>query len=98
MPADSDPQVVYEQLKSSLGHGGAVVALSEPYEAGVPGLVADHAYTVLGVEDKNGQQFVNLRNPWGQKEPGHDGKDDGLFQMPIAQFLKAYATVEYVQP
>jgi hypothetical protein len=33
---------------------------------GNTGLVADHAYAVLGVEVKDGARMVKLRNPWGE--------------------------------
>jgi hypothetical protein len=41
---------------------------------------------------------VQLRNPWGEREPGHDGKDDGVFSMPIEKFLTSFATVEFARP
>jgi hypothetical protein len=37
---------------------------------------------------------VKLRNPWGEREPGRDGRDDGIFSMPIEKFLTSFATVE----
>lgn len=60
-------------------------------------LYAWHAYTVLGVREKgrgkNKQRFVRLRNPWGQTEPGQDGKDDGIFELTLADFMKFYSSV-----
>ena len=41
-------------------------------------LSAWHVYTVLGVGEENGQRYVHLRNPWGNTEPGRDGKCDGV--------------------
>ena len=52
---------------------------------------------LLGVEEKGGKQFVTLRNPWGQREPGRDGRDDGIFTMPLDQFLTSFATVEFAK-
>ena len=74
------------------------MALSQPYAATEKGIVEDHAYTLLGTEEKNGQQLVKLRNPWGSGEPGRDGKDDGTFTMPVEQFMKAYTMIEYAHP
>ncbi len=54
------------------------------------GLVADHAYTVLGVSVKDGQRVVELRNPWGCTEPRGNGVDDGVFTMPWKDFVKLY--------
>jgi hypothetical protein len=31
-------------------------------------LVANHAYSILGVQRTNGQKYIVLRNPWGWKE------------------------------
>ncbi len=60
------------------------------------GVYANHAYSVLGVEEKNGEKFVKLRNPWGQSEYGHDGKNDGFFSMPLAKFAELYRAVHIV--
>ena len=54
---------------------------------------ANHAYSVLGVEEKNGEKFVKLRNPWGQSEYGNDGKNDGFFSLPLSKFTELYASL-----
>lgn len=94
MSADS----VWAKLKSACANGGCVVADSTGFREKVSGVVGDHTYAVLGVEEKDGQRLVKLRNPWGEKEPGHDGKDDGIFELPIEKFVQAYGMVEYVKP
>jgi hypothetical protein len=96
--SDADPAQVFQKVKEACANKGAVVALSQPYGSEVQGMIADHAYTLLGTEEKNGQQLVKLRNPWGQSEPGHDGRDDGVFTLTAEQFAKAYAMVESVRP
>ena len=58
------------------------------------GLYADHAYSVWGTETTGGKRYVQLRNPWGDSEPGHDGHDDGIFKMELGEFMKMYANVE----
>lgn len=57
------------------------------------GVYANHAYSVLGVEEKNGEKFVKLRNPWGQSEYGNDGKNDGFFSLPLSKFTELYASL-----
>lgn len=57
------------------------------------GVYAWHAYTVLGAGEENGQKYVELRNPWGRVEPGSDGKDDGIFKMPMGDFMKLYQSL-----
>ena len=59
---------------------------------------ADALIALLGVEEKNGQKLVQLRNPWGEREPGHDGHDDGIFTMPLEKFMTSFATVEFAKP
>jgi hypothetical protein len=57
------------------------------------GVYANHAYSVLGVEEKNGEKFVKLRNPWGQSEYGNDGKNDGFFSLPMSKFTQLYSSL-----
>ncbi len=60
-------------------------------------LYAWHAYTVLGAYEKgrgkNKKRVVQLRNPWGRVEPGQDGKDDGIFELSLEDFMKFYGSV-----
>ncbi len=95
---DLTPAQAFAAVKAALADKGCVVALSQPFHPTEPGLVADHAYTLLGTEEKDGQQLVKLRNPWGSGEPGADGKDDGVFTLPVEKFIKAYTMIEYARP
>jgi len=53
-----------------------------------------HTYSVLGVEESDdGKRFVKLRNPWGNTEPGYDGKNDGFFKLELEKFAHLYRTV-----
>lgn len=96
--SDSKPDQLFQRLKEATAGGACAVALSKPWDPSEQGVVADHAYTLLGVEEKNGQRLVSLRNPWGEREPGHDGRDDGIFSMPLDKFMTSFATVEFAQP
>ena len=62
-------------------------------------MYAWHAYTVLGAHEKgrgkNRKKYVKLRNPWGSSEPGSDGKDDGIFELTLADFMKFYSSVNF---
>jgi hypothetical protein len=95
---DMTADAVFSAVKAACADKGCVVALSQPYRPEVPGMVEDHAYTLLGTEEKDGQKLVKLRNPWGSQEVGHDGKDDGIFTMPVEQFMKAYTMIEFARP
>lgn len=94
--SDLDARQLWARLEAACAGTGAVVALSKAWEPSERGIVADHAYTVLGVEERNGERLVTLRNPWGEREPGHDGRDDGVFSLPLSKFMTSFATVEHV--
>jgi hypothetical protein len=59
------------------------------------GVVDGHAYTVLGYDAKSDE--VTVRNPWHQQEwvVNPDGKDDGVFKLPLKQFYSSYGYVTY---
>ena len=59
-----------------------------------PGMVNDHVYTVMGTETINGERYVDVRNPWGNTEPGNDGNDDGEFKMKLSDFVQQYSYVD----
>lgn len=93
-----EPAELYARLEEACAAQGCVVALSKPWDPSERGIVADHAYTVLGVEERGGKRYVRLRNPWGEKEPDYGGKDDGVFSMPLEKFMTSFATVECARP
>ena len=70
---------------------------AEPGADRVPSIVPNHAYTLEGVEQRGGNWFVKLRNPWGMGEPAGNGKNDGSFEIPLADFQKAFTAVDWVQ-
>jgi LysM repeat protein len=84
-------------LENRLAGGGTMCAStkSDKEEKGT-GIIGNHAYTVLGVTEQDGKTMVQLRNPWGMSEPGNDGKDDGVFQIPLAKFRHCFSEVEWV--
>ncbi len=57
------------------------------------GIYANHAYSVLGVEEEGGKRFLQLRNPWAQGEPGNDGKNDGFFRLKLEDFVKYFSSL-----
>lgn len=89
---------VFKAVKAAVASGGCAVTLSQPYGKPEKGMIADHAYTLLGAEEKNGQQLVRIRNPWGSMEPGADGKDDGIFTLKIEKYMQAFTMIEFVHP
>jgi hypothetical protein len=61
------------------------------------GVYANHAYSIFSYEVKDGEKYVELRNPWGESEPyPGDGKNDGVFKLKLDTFLKLYSSLYYV--
>ncbi|MBI3180560.1 MAG: hypothetical protein HYZ28_00200 [Myxococcales bacterium] len=60
------------------------------------GVYANHAYSVLGTEVTDGKRYVLLRNPWGQSEPGNDGRNDGFFKLELSEFVRLYQSFHIV--
>lgn len=63
-------------------------------------VVDSHAYSIFGArtDPATGQRYVILRNPWGMHEAGSDGRDDGVFRLPLEQFMKLYPSVSFTPP
>ena len=56
------------------------------------GIHGNHCYSILGYEvDKvTKQRYLIMRNPWGNDEPGSDGKDDGVFKFKVEDAKKLF--------
>jgi len=61
------------------------------------GVYADHAYSVIGYEERNGERYVQLRNPWGESEPAGNGANDGVFSLKLADFARLYQTLMWAE-
>jgi Calpain family cysteine protease len=65
------------------------------------GIVANHAYSILGTESSGGHEYVILRNPWGYHEgtlnvlpgtwQGLTLPGDGVFALQLETFAQYYA-------
>jgi hypothetical protein len=98
--SDSKPDALFKKI-------GTAVAAHKPVAAGTyaeddpnvhytnTGVHGDHFYTVLGTSEEGGQKYVQLRNPWGFSEPANNGPDDGIFKLPLADFMKLYENIEF---
>jgi len=87
---------VFQDLKAATESQKMVVASTYNVSTGktLDGVVSGHCYSVLGTSEENGQKYVTLRNPWGHHEPGSDGNDDGIFKLPVEQFIQSYASYD----
>jgi hypothetical protein len=57
------------------------------------GVYANHAYSVLGIEEQAGRRLITLRNPWGSGAAlqGRIGNVDvGVFQMTVEDFCRLF--------
>ncbi len=84
-----------KNLPATAGTYGEDVEEAERYAG--QRIYAWHNYTILGVEEKNGEKYVKLRNPWGSSEPGYDGKNDGIFSLPLEKFGYFFESVTIAQ-
>jgi hypothetical protein len=89
----------FNRIKAAVDSKSPICASTRTDDASVAdytntGLVHGHAYAVLGASEHDGDKFVTLRNPWGNTEPGNDGKNDGVFEMKLSDFMKYYNTVD----
>jgi hypothetical protein len=88
---------VFAQLEAAVKAGKPATAatLSDASEAKYKGtnIYSDHTYTVFDTSEKDGVKYVHLRNPWGESEPAGNGRDDGVFELPLDQFMSFYSGV-----
>ncbi len=94
----TDENVLFTNIKNGASNHRAMTSPTFGEDAGVnysgTGVHAWHVYTVLGALEEGGTKYVQLRNPWGNNEPGSDGKDDGIFKMKLTDFTKLYQGVD----
>lgn len=95
--------VVYKKLSQAQENGWPVTATTYGKDSEEAERYAGekiypwHVYTVLGVEEKDGEKFVQLRNPWGNTEPGYDGNNDGIFTLTLEKFANFYKNINIAQ-
>ena len=97
---DYQPDDLYKKLKQEVaGHHPVSAGTFGEHDRHVhytnTGVHGDHFYTVLGTTEEGGQKYVQLRNPWGFSEPAGNGPDDGMFKLPLADFMKLFDNVEF---
>ena len=59
------------------------------------GLADGHAYTVLGVVEIDGEEYIVMRNPWGVGEPSGNGDDDGIFMVTLDEFKENFPVISF---
>jgi hypothetical protein len=96
------PDDLFAKIKAAVAHRDPMVTATKTDMASLAdftnsGLVHGHAYSVLGVREQAGEQFIKLRNPWGKGEPGNDGKDDGVFEMKMSEYQKFFGSISLPQ-
>lgn len=96
------PDAVWSALLKQSRRGEAMVAWSRldtpTFSFSNTGLVGDHAYAVLGAEQRGDERIVRVRNPWNSNSWGaHNGPlqmtqlDGGILEMKLDVFMKYYA-------
>ncbi len=87
--------VLFADIKNALAEQRPVAASTSPLGGQGEGLSKGHVYSVLAVSERDGKQYVTLRNPWGHGEPGNDGRDDGVFELEVGAFKKRFLATYY---
>ncbi|MBW4635574.1 MAG: DUF4157 domain-containing protein [Iphinoe sp. HA4291-MV1] len=121
----SGAEAVFKQIEDALAKSRAVAAGTRKFTPGekerakqeghsanefmLDGIVALHAYTILGVRGSGETGEIQLRNPWGRygrndnpkdwellKEKGEEAKKNttGVFWIGITEFLKWFDTLD----
>lgn len=96
------PDAVWNGLLKQTRKGEAMVAWSRldtpTFSFSNTGLVGDHAYAVLGAEQRGDERIVRVRNPWNSNNYGaHNGVlkmtqlERGILEMKLDVFMKYYA-------
>lgn len=84
---------VWRELQRGAGNAlamaGGTYGSSEQSRYRGSGVYANHAYSVMGIEEQNGRRLVTLRNPWGSGTPS-GGMPDGIFQMKLEDFCHLF--------
>ncbi|HEY1088283.1 MAG TPA: C2 family cysteine protease [Archangium sp.] len=100
--SSSNKDRVYEMIKRAAANKQPMAAgtygTTEAARYTNTGVYANHAYSVLGVEEENGTKYVKIRNPWGQSEHGYDGKNDGFFRIELGKFTELYQSLHVINP
>jgi hypothetical protein len=94
----SNRQVVWDTLEATLKAGLPIGAATNGYDDGRyanSGVHSDHGYSVLGTQVEGAQRYVVLRNPWGEGEPRGDGVDDGVFRLPLEDFVRLFGQLQF---
>jgi hypothetical protein len=92
----ADPYALFRELSTALAEGQCLTADTAgkgPMYLGT-GVSGNHMYTVTGVSEEDGVQYVHLRNPWGVVEPKGNGPDDGRFKLTLAEFQKMFVNAQ----
>jgi hypothetical protein len=79
-----------KDLRADLVAGKAIVFRTPASTTKLPyGLVDKHAYSVEGIEERDGWTYVKLRNPWGREDPE---------PIPLVQLRKLFSAVDTCDP
>ncbi len=88
-------QTIVDSVDSKRAVGAGTYGESDNGRYTNTGVYANHAYSILGYEEANGERYVVLRNPWGESEPAGNGANDGVFKLKLEEFSKLYQSLYY---
>jgi hypothetical protein len=87
---------IYKAIEGNLVANKPVVSCTYGEDDGVDysgtEIHAYHCYSTHGVRtDSAGKRYVTLRNPWASGEPAGNGADDGIFEIPMSEYMRLYS-------
>jgi len=95
--AGTTPEATFAAIEAAVkaGKPATAVTLSDESAAKYKGtnIFTDHTYTIWGTSVEGGVSYVHLRNPWGDTEPKGNGRDDGIFKIPLKEFMSLFCGV-----
>ena len=95
--AGTNADTTFAEIEAAVkaGKPATAVTLSDKSAAKYKGtnIFTDHTYTIWNTSVEGGVKYVHLRNPWGNTEPKGNGRDDGIFKIPLDQFMSLYCGV-----
>jgi Calpain family cysteine protease len=72
------------------GNSPMVAASRGDIDLKTTGVVPGHGHTILDVTEENGQTMVTVRDPFARYEPGGNGPKDGVFKLPLQEFMARF--------
>ena len=86
-----------QRRKAALG-SGLLGATAKRWTDKGQRIVADHDESIVGVSEHDGGRFVKIRNPWASYVPRGNGRNNGVYELPIEKFTLFFTDITHTGP